>query len=523
MLKFVVVAILLLFNLNSAGVCQSKTKAGSTAKKPSFQIEYLSIISENNPVIKIKSYLFRGIRYISVQNLGSIYGGWVNWYPVSGRVIFNTTGKKITFSVDNREVKINSTRYRMTKPATYINGEVCIPLEFLLSSAWTSAVKGETVWEPGSITLSFNTQYNLSLPRIYTTIKHTRIIFELEPDFKYEIISSSGNELGIAVFEGKSERGSTVVNVNDGRIEKIDVNQQPDRVIYKIFSMSEQLKPEIKEMADPKRLFVTYLSSIEETILKKLSEDSLNGACTYMVLLDSIPVSSDGKRRVKKIVVDPGHGGDDAGAKGKAKTKEKDLNLMLAKELARVLEEEYEYQVILTRTDDTFIPLYDRAQMANKEKANLFVSVHCNGSPGSAANGFEVYFLSETATDAQAEAVAAAENAVIALENGNMGKKREVDNILLNLEINAYMNQSSELAALIAQQVCRRVDIINNGVKQANFWVLRGTRMPAVLLETGYLTNSREEKKLCKRSFQTKIVDAWVKGIIEYEQRLNKE
>jgi len=223
----------------------------------------------------------------------------------------------------------------------------------------------------------------------------------------------------------------------------------------------------------------------------------------------------------KTIVVDAGHGGDDPGAIGQNGTKEKDLNLALAQELFRLLREDG-YEVFMTRHDDTFIPLGGRTQFANDKQADIFISIHNNAMPDNlSTEGFEIYFLSEKASDRDAASTMALENAVVSYEkNMKVSKKdREIRDLLMSMVVNEFINDSSELCSFISGQVNKRIKISNRGIKQANFAVLRGSQMPAILVECAYLSNIKEEARLKTKKFKEQMCDAILAGLKEYEHR----
>jgi N-acetylmuramoyl-L-alanine amidase len=232
------------------------------------------------------------------------------------------------------------------------------------------------------------------------------------------------------------------------------------------------------------------------------------------------PVAEPMEKRhaVCRIVIDPGHGGKDPGAQGPNGIVEKAINLTMAQDLADALRAQ-DYEVLLTRTDDSFVPLADRAALANKYHADLFISLHCNASLSSQLHGFEVYFLSEYASDPHASAVAQMENAPLALEDKPAQASPHVQRLLRSLAKNVNINASSELGTLIDRQVTRRLSESDLGVKQAAFYVLRGAEMPAILIEMAFLSNRSDERALRREAFRRRMVEAIVAGIQEYDRR----
>jgi len=218
---------------------------------------------------------------------------------------------------------------------------------------------------------------------------------------------------------------------------------------------------------------------------------------------------------VSRIVIDPGHGGKDFGAPGYIKgVHEKEIVLQIAKRLSKMIQKEIGCQVFLTRSDDRYLTLEERTAIANTREADLFISLHTNAHKNSGAYGIETYFLN-LATDDDAIRVAAMENAT--------SKKNisDLQTILTDLMQNTKINESARLASFIQvsmnENLSKRYDLINNkGVKQAPFYVLLGAQMPAILLETGFISNPRECKRLLSSEYQDHICRAIVNGIRQY-------
>jgi N-acetylmuramoyl-L-alanine amidase len=212
-----------------------------------------------------------------------------------------------------------------------------------------------------------------------------------------------------------------------------------------------------------------------------------------------------------KVMVDPGHGGEDGGARGKKGLKEKAAALELAKAVGAKLEAAG-FEAAYTREDDTFIPLWDRAKAANARGADLFISLHLNAARAKGARGSEVYFLS-LGTGGEDE-VAAAENA--GAGSPRPGPDSVVTSILDDLAQTAFLQDSERLAVAIQGQLNRLAGIKERGVKQAPFIVLRGAAMPAVLVEVAFISNPKEEAKLKDRAFRAKVAEAITQGIRRY-------
>ncbi|MBI3399126.1 MAG: N-acetylmuramoyl-L-alanine amidase, partial [Deltaproteobacteria bacterium] len=229
----------------------------------------------------------------------------------------------------------------------------------------------------------------------------------------------------------------------------------------------------------------------------------INSSTAHSFFVDFVEAQASKNSVLKTIVIDPGHGGEDSGAIGPSGIKEKDITLEIAKKLEKLILQKMDVKVILTRTDDTFIPLDERTNIANKNEADLFISIHANASYRKGADGVETYFLSFEASDEDAKRTAAFENSV-----ASMGRKTETNNtddlktILMDMAQTSVLNESSQLAEVIQENLCKVLKGENRGVKQAPFIVLAGAAMPAALVEIGFISNAQEEKRLASKEMQ---------------------
>lgn len=213
------------------------------------------------------------------------------------------------------------------------------------------------------------------------------------------------------------------------------------------------------------------------------------------------------------VVIDAGHGGHDTGAVGlKMKVQEKDLNLTVAKQLAAKIQARYpEVKVILTRDTDVFLPLQQRADIANKNHADLFISIHTNAAENRNACGAETFILGTERMEDNLD-VAMRENAVMKLEEDQTVYQGFDPNsvesyILFELMQNQYMDNSLVFAELVQNQFVGTLQRANRGVRQAAFWVLLKSACPSVLVEMGFLSNAEEEKWLASADGKTGIVN----------------
>ena len=234
------------------------------------------------------------------------------------------------------------------------------------------------------------------------------------------------------------------------------------------------------------------------------------------------------KYRVKKIVIDAGHGGRDSGALGKF-SKEKDIALHIALKLGSIIEKNMRnVQVIYTRKIDKFVTLHNRTKIANSNNTDVFISIHCNATPnGESAYGTETYTMG-LHTSKHNLAVSKRENGVIFMEENyqenypNFGLNLPESHILFSLYQNAYTSSSLKLAQNIQQQFKHMVGRKSRGVKQAGLIVLWKTTAPSVLVEVGFITHPKEESYLNSKSGQSYIASGIFRAFRDYKKDLEE-
>jgi len=253
---------------------------------------------------------------------------------------------------------------------------------------------------------------------------------------------------------------------------------------------------------------------------------------TLLFIISAFTTIDKRDLRINTVVIDAGHGGKDSGTLGQL-SKEKDIALKIALELGKTIQQNLkDVKVIYTRSSDKFIELEERAQIANKNGADLFISIHCNSLPKETSEsrkqgvyGTETYIMGMHTSDANFD-VAKRENAVILMEEGSDEVYEGFDPnspesyILFSLYQSAYLENSLRLAEKIEHQFEDRVMRKSRGVRQAGFWVLYRTSMPSVLVEAGYLSNNNEEKYLSDAYGQTLIASGLFRAFRDYKNEI---
>ena len=306
------------------------------------------------------------------------------------------------------------------------------------------------------------------------------------------------------------------IPINDGLLKMARVGQYDGNTVRVVLDIESIEDFKIFPLGDPFRIVIDVTG--EPVAGFAGSGDAVGGpripAINTPPLSSTPSLSQQLGLKVKRIVIDPGHGGKDPGAIGKKGLKEKDVTLKLAKMLEKELKGKLDADIILTRRTDVFIPLEERTAIANSRDADLFVSLHINASPRRAASGVETYTLN-ISNDEEVMRIAARENAT---------SRRSVSDlqfILNDLIKTAKTNDSVRLAEAVQLKLVTNLrskyrDVKGNGVKGAPFYVLVGTKMPAILVEASFISNPTEESRLRDDRYLQEIVKGISKGLVEY-------
>lgn len=242
------------------------------------------------------------------------------------------------------------------------------------------------------------------------------------------------------------------------------------------------------------------------------------------------PVNRVPGKQVKTIVIDPGHGGLDPGCNGANEIWEKAVTLAVSLKLGKMIEDSLQdVQVVFTRKTDKFVELWERPHMANKIKADLFISIHCNSNVNTSAAGSETYFMGLHKSQGNLD-VAKRENSAIKFESnyktneryGGFDPNSPEGHIIFSLVQNAFLQQSLKFSTLVESNTQKVSKIKSRGVKQAGFLVLWQTAMPSVLVEIGFLTNTADRSFLKTDDGQKTIAKGIFRAVKQYKKELEK-
>jgi len=342
----------------------------------------------------------------------------------------------------------------------------------------------------------------------YSTYQtHTRVVLDLDgsADFTQNRLTNPDRlffDLKNCILPSKDKS----LSVNNGTLNSIRMAQYDSKTVRVVFDINDFQKYSAFKLEDPNRLVIDIYNGKQKEGFQK--DTKARGKVLKKKSL----------YKIKRVVIDPGHGGKDPGAIGPGGTREKDIVLHVGKNLGKLLKKNHGVEVIYTRDRDKFVPLNERTEIANSKQADLFISIHTNASKKRKVRGLETYFLSWS-SDREAIRVAARENKVSIKKMQTM--QGGLSMILQDLARNSKREESMRLAHSVQNAMVDSLKrdysrIEDLGVKYALFYVLVGAEMPSILVEISFISNREEEKRLATNKYRDRIAKAIAKGIDSY-------
>ena len=386
------------------------------------------------------------------------------------------------------------------------DGDLWLPMT-LITTVIGPQIQEKVSWDPGARRLELGSaEYNVTSLKVERLGRSTAVHIQCSTPLGYRASSPQPGIIELKIYGGEVNTSRVARQGQRGLVLSARSRQYSDHAMVQIM------------VDDLVGHFRTYTAEDGAKIVLVLEEEQVSALPTPVphghanVNIEQGLVDMTNAIRVRTVVIDPGHGGHDAGAVSNRGILEKNVNLGVAKELQRYLRRESDLEVVLTRERDEYLELADRAEIANRNGGDLFISLHCNSWFNDGAEGFETFFLSPAKSD-WAKSVEAAENSAGA-EPG------DVEFIVWELVQNRFISSSSQLAEVLQKDVCEELNLNNRGVRQAGFRVLVGAYMPAVLVEMGFLTNATEERRLGDSSYQRRLARALGDAVLEYSLQM---
>lgn len=429
----------------------------------------------------------------------------------------------------------------------------------------TGAVSGG---QPTVSEIAPSTPTHVTGVRFWSNPEYTRIAIDLDQDVRYESQMVEGPTRIVFDLQGailSSPLTASIFDVNDGILKRIRVAQYKPEVTRIVLEPEVTSKVDAFLLANPARLILVIprpkaaqsatAAGVDTPPTKRIVEADDDGPVTLKARVkpahvdlgdsadpqkpltklkgsaavagrEAAPTSAGNRSLIRalglkigRIVIDPGHGGHDTGTIGSEGLYEKDVVLDISQRLGRLLQARLAADVIFTRNDDSFIPLEERTAIANRELADLFVSIHANSSTDTEARGVETYYLNFSSSPEALE--------VAARENASSEKSiHELQDLVKKIALKDKIEESREFAADVQQSLysgvsARNAAIHDRGVKKAPFVVLIGANMPSILAEISFLSNPEDEQRLGSAAYRQKIAQSLYLGISRYVNGLS--
>ncbi|HKI64759.1 MAG TPA: N-acetylmuramoyl-L-alanine amidase [Burkholderiales bacterium] len=367
-------------------------------------------------------------------------------------------------------------------------------------------------------------QEQIVAARLWPAPDYTRLTLESKHPIKFKLFSVKGPDRLVLDLEGVDlgpalEALQAKVSADDPYIRSLRVARNRPNVVRVVLDLKAEVKPQVfalKPIAEygDRLVLDVYPAQPKDPLLALIESDGKLRSIRRRNGASPRPAVA----RLATIVIDPGHGGEDPGAKGRRGTYEKNVTLMIGRRLKKLIDAESDMRAVLTRNGDYYLSLAARVEKARRVKADLFVSIHADAYLRPNARGSSVFALSERrATSEAARWLAKSENDADLIGGVNLDvKDRYLAKTLLDLSQTATIDYSLKLGASVLSRLGRINTLHKGHVEQASFAVLKAPDVPSILVETAFISNPREERRLNDNAYQDKIAHAVFAGIKDY-------
>ncbi|HDQ00364.1 MAG TPA: N-acetylmuramoyl-L-alanine amidase [bacterium] len=448
------------------------------------------------------------LRYLSIQEFTSLFNTPAHYDQQQRKYFFHLNNKKIRLSPFNPFISIEKKIYQLPAETVLISDELYVPAIFFLEII-SSEFSDHIVYDRLSdnlLVLSpiYGNTPNIQRVEIEEKTNGTLIKIFTIKDFDESNLSLRARHhwLYLDVYGGKVDSAKTYAEYPAGMVARVVTSQLSNELAQIGFRVRDEIIEKQVYLQSPRLIFLTVKTQ------KDLSQE--------------IRVNIENEKKkwlIDLIVIDPGHGGKDPGTIGVSGVYEKNIVLPISKYLKEYLETELKINVLMTRETDKFIPLQKRTEFANRHGAKLFLSIHANHNHNRRLRGVSAYFLGLDMTD-EAREVARLENSVIKYEEKSKYSEMSWEQYILSAGAQSLYNKESEdLAGMIQENIIQQCKLQDRRVRQANFYVLWGASMPAVLVETAFISNPQDERLLKDRSFQKKIAYSIFLSIKQFKEK----
>jgi N-acetylmuramoyl-L-alanine amidase len=463
---------------------------------------------------KIDAFEEKDITLISFSGLADIFGGVVDWEIVGHKISYVNDTNRFMFVVGSPYFQRNDSLFNMTYPAQFAEGQLYVPAETFIHF-FDQVFHQKISWSKDASTVRIDSEYS-NVTDMAISPKANGLLIEifLTSAMPYDVFVTEGNWVNVSVRGGK---------LNVPRIE----SRKDSRFMYQLKTHQQQETGQVSFRL--RRKVDKWTHRIEDNPPRvQISIADVNFSLEPS---DTAPtIGPDDK--IDVIVIDPGHGGSHYGAIGPKGTREKDIALNIAKELAKLIRKDKQFKVVMTRDRDKTVTLQERADVANKAQGDLFISIHANSSLKKHVRGWNVFFLA-TAKNDSARAVAQFENSAFFRdqlgtrpnddENNGSSYDDPILTILNEMIMTEFQAESHDFAMMADREFRRNLKIPARGVDQAGFYVLNMVFAPSILVESGFISNKSEEKLLKKRDYQKAVAKSIYEAIKRFRAKYESQ
>ncbi len=455
---------------------------------------------------KLNTEIIDNVVYIESSTLSEFLGGEesIDFFAKYGAINFESYS--LEYSLFSQYIRSGESVFNIHKPILFKNGSFLLPIKYIVEVLNQVSPDDFSLYD-NVLTVSPPT-FNITGVAALQKINGVLIEIFLKEELRFDVI--------------KTDDSWIYVTVSEGKVDSLAIERRiPVNAIYKVKTYQFDRSAQVSIRLRPK----------DFTFTSKLKTDPLRiqilvrgEGFVDSTLAQETPDDDFGSNPIDVIVIDPGHGGKDLGAVGAKNTREKDVVLKIAKHLFALLRKDDNYKPVMTREDDVFVPLSKRTALANSVGGDMFISIHANASSNKKARGIISFFLADAKTD-QARAAATLENSSIRLENIKDQKQytTDLDFTLRDMIQTEFQLESADLADIIQKTIKNKTKTKSRGMDQAGFFVLDKAYMPAVLIETAFISNEDDEKLLKRDDFQRKTARAIYDSILAFREKYDAE
>ncbi|MBK7143272.1 MAG: N-acetylmuramoyl-L-alanine amidase [bacterium] len=479
--------------------------------------------------VEIASYNHDGVEYLSLVSLSRVISGVVDWEIPGHEVGYVVGSYRFAFLIGSPYFRLNDSLFNLIYATEYKEGDIYLPAETFMP--FVDRISAERIRfdkKDSKVSLEKG-KYNIT--DIAFSAKANGLLIEimLSDPLAYSVFVTEGNWINVSIRNGKLNIGKIESRLDSRLLVKLQAIQEDGvaQISFQVRQGLQQVKTtHHKLVQEPTRIQI----SVPDVTFQIDSTKAPGGS--------GQPKTPTIDNTIDVIVVDAGHGGKDYGAIGPDKTREKDVALAIARQLADLIRADGRFKVIMTRNSDTYLTLQERADIANRAGADLFISIHANASPSRKANGWNVFFLAPAKNDS-ARAVEQLENSYFVREmqatpgeesqeneeaeemDSGMSLEDPIMGILNEMLMTEFQAESHEFALMIDRQFRKSLETPARGVDQAGFFVLNKVFTPSVLVESAFISNRAEVKLLKSPAYQKKVATGVFEAIKEFAAKYN--